>query len=109
MATAPKISADATVILSLSPDQISVGERLGAFWPDKAAALGKLMAQDGQNEPIKVRSTGPRAAKPWALVAGHHRLEGAKLEGLVLIDAICSGRCGELRLLPGTGRQFVSL
>lgn len=89
MATAAKMTADISApVLSLSPHDVLVGERLGAFWPDKAAAIGKLMAEDGQNEPIKVRASGPRAAKPWTLVAGHHRLEGAMLAGLVLIDAI---------------------
>ncbi|MDT7533767.1 ParB N-terminal domain-containing protein [Sphingobium sp. SA2] len=89
MATAAKMTADISApVLSISPHDVLVGERLGAFWPDKAAAIGKLMAEDGQNEPIKVRASGPRAAKPWTLVAGHHRLEGAMLAGLVLIDAI---------------------
>lgn len=85
MATAAKMTADISApVLSLSPHDVLVGERLGAFWPDKAAAIGQLMAEDGQNEPIKVRANGPRAAKPWTLVAGHHRLEGAMLAGLVL-------------------------
>lgn len=89
MATAAKEATGvAIVVLALSPDDIQVGDRLGAFWPDKAAAIGRLMAEDGQNEPIKVRKNGPRATKPWTLVAGLHRLEGAKLEGLAIIDAI---------------------
>ncbi|MGE4321751.1 MAG: hypothetical protein AB7E60_01825 [Sphingobium sp.] len=88
MATAPKIETQGTVVLQLSPDDIAIGERLGAFWPDKAAAIGRLMAEDGQNEPIKVRRNGPNAAKPWTLVAGLHRLEGARLERLAFVDAI---------------------
>lgn len=89
MATAPKDAGQqAAVILELSPDDIAVDERLGVFWPDKAAAIGKLMAEDGQNDPIKVRRNGPTAAKRWTLIVGLHRLEGAKLEGLRLIDAI---------------------
>lgn len=89
MATAAKdLTGAADAVLSLSPRDILVGERLGAFWPDKAAAIGRLMAEDGQNEPIKVKRAGPRAAQPWTLVAGHHRLEGAKLEGFAAIDAI---------------------
>ncbi|PZU56615.1 MAG: hypothetical protein DI547_16200 [Sphingobium sp.] len=76
------------VILSINPDDIEIGERLGVFWPDKAAALGKLIAQDGQNDPIKVRKNGNRAKKPWRLVVGLHRLEGVKMEGLRAIDAI---------------------
>lgn len=88
MATAAKDMLDGAVVLALSPNDILVGDRLGAFWPDKAAALGKMMAQDGQIVPIIVRKSGPRAAAPWTLVAGHHRLVGAKLEGFAVIDAV---------------------
>lgn len=89
MATAPKEAIDTgDIILSISPSDVIVGDRLGAFHPDKAAAIGKLMAQDGQNEPIKVRKSGPRAAQPWTLVAGLHRLEGARLESFAAIQAI---------------------
>lgn len=89
MATAPVDARQAeTPVLQLDPETILTGERIGLFWPDKAAALGKLMAQDGQNDPIKVRKSGPRAKQPWTLVAGLHRLEGAKMEGLRAIDAI---------------------
>lgn len=87
MATAPKIEAG-NAVLALSPHDILVGDRLGAFHPDKAAALGRMMAEDGQIVPIIVRASGPRASLPWTLVAGHHRLEGAKMEQLALIDAI---------------------
>lgn len=88
MATAVKDVMDGASVLALSPHDIIIGERQGAFWPDKAAALGKMMAQDGQIVPIIVRKSGPRAAAPWTLVAGHHRLEGAKLEGFAIIDAV---------------------
>lgn len=89
MATAAKdVTDEVAVVLSLSPFDVLVGERLGAFWPVKAAALGKLMAEDGQIVPIVVRKSGPRAAAPWTLVAGHHRLEGAKIEDLAIIYAV---------------------
>lgn len=88
MATAVKDVISNAVVLALSPSDIIVGERQGAFWPDKAAALGKMMAQDGQIVPIIVRKSGPRAAAPWTLVAGHHRLGGAKLEGFATINAV---------------------
>lgn len=88
MATAAKSMDDDVVVLSLSPNDVLIGDRLGAFHPDKAAALGKMMAEDGQIVPIIVRKSGPRASAPWTLVAGHHRLEGARLEGLAVIDAI---------------------
>ncbi|EQB32008.1 MucR family transcriptional regulator [Sphingobium ummariense] len=90
MATAPKTAepAQVDVVLQIPVADIEIGERLGAFWPVKAAAIGRLMVEDGQNEPIKIRKNGPRAAKPWTLVAGLHRLEGARLEQLRAIDAI---------------------
>jgi ParB family chromosome partitioning protein len=88
MATAAKIATEvATVVLNLSPHDVLVGERMGAFCPLKAEAVGRLMEVFGQNEPIKVRASGPRAAKPWTLIAGLKRLEGAKLREL-RIDAI---------------------
>lgn len=90
MATAAKLDepAQVDVVLQIPVEDIEIGERLGAFHPDKAAAIGRLMAEDGQNEPIKIRKNGPRAAKPWTLVAGLHRLEGARGEQLRAIDAI---------------------
>jgi hypothetical protein len=77
-----------SLILQLNPHEIEVADRIGMFFPNKAAALGKLIAADGQNDPIKVKKNGNRAKLPWRLVAGHHRLEGAKMEELRLIDAI---------------------
>ncbi|MEC8033963.1 MAG: ParB/RepB/Spo0J family partition protein [Pseudomonadota bacterium] len=89
MASAAKtIAPPAGEVLALSPHDIAVGDRLGAFWPDKAAALGQMMAEDGQIVPIIVRASGPRASSAWTLVAGHHRLEGAKIAGLAVIDAL---------------------
>ncbi|RSU57228.1 ParB/RepB/Spo0J family partition protein [Sphingobium yanoikuyae] len=89
MATAAKkIVEKAGAVLALSPSDILIGDRLGAFHPDKALALGQLMAEDGQIVPIIVRASGPRAAAPWTLIAGHHRLEGARMVGLAMIDAI---------------------
>lgn len=89
MATAAKKVAEPTgVVMALSPNEILIGSRLGAFHPDKAQALGQLMAEDGQIVPIIVRASGPRAAAPWTLIAGHHRLEGARMVGLAVIDAI---------------------
>lgn len=89
MATAAKTVVDQTgVVMALSPSEILIGDRLGAFHPDKAQALGQLMAEDGQIVPIIVRASGPRAAAPWTLIAGHHRLEGARMVGLAVIDAI---------------------
>lgn len=89
MATAAKeVTSTVASVFQIAPEDILIEKRIGLFWPDKAAALGKLMAQDGQNDPIKVRKNGARAKKPWTLVVGLHRLEGAKLEGFRSIDAI---------------------
>lgn len=89
MATAPKkVVETAGDVLALNPHDILIGDRLGAFHPDKAQALGQLMFTDGQIVPIIIRPSGPRAAKPWTLVAGHHRLVGALLFDMPVIYAI---------------------
>ncbi|KAK0332670.1 hypothetical protein LTR94_023950 [Friedmanniomyces endolithicus] len=85
---AKKVVEPTGAVMALSPNEILIGDRLGAFHPDKAQALGQLMAEDGQIVPIIVRASGPRAAAPWTLIAGHHRLEGARMVGLAVIDAI---------------------
>jgi len=87
MASAAKI-AQVENVLQISVDDIVVGDRIGILWPDKAAALGQLIAASGQRTPINIRANGPKAAKPWTLVAGWHRLEGVKQAGLRIIDAI---------------------
>lgn len=87
MATAPQTDALQNV-LAIDPAAVEVGPRIGLFWPDKAAALGKLLATDGQRTPISVRRNSAKAKLPYLLVAGYHRLEGAKLEYLRSIDAI---------------------
>lgn len=66
-------------------DQIEVPPRIGFYWPEKALAIGKLMAADGQMTPISVRPNGPNAALPYRLVAGLHRLRGAAMVGLKTI------------------------
>ncbi len=89
MATAAnKVVETTSDVLALNPHDILIGDRLGAFHPDKAQALGQLMFTDGQIVPIIVRPSGPRAAKPWTLVAGHHRLVGALLFNMPIIYAI---------------------
>lgn len=74
--------------LRLDPADIEVGERIGFFHPDKAAALGRLIAVDGQRDPIKVVRNKGKKGLAWRLVAGMHRLEGVKLEGLPSVWAI---------------------
>lgn len=75
-------------LLRLAPDQIHIPTRLGLYFPDKAAALGKLMAIHGQRTPITVRASAKKiaeAGQPWTLVTGMHRLNGAMLEGLEVV------------------------
>lgn len=55
--------------------------RIGLFFPEKAEALAALIGAHGQNDPIKVRHAGSRAAQPWTLVAGLHRLEACRQLG----------------------------
>lgn len=89
MATAAKKVVEAAGdVLAVNPHDILIGDRLGAFHPDKAQALGQLMFTDGQIVPIIIRPSGPRAVKPWTLVAGHHRLVGALLFAMPIILAI---------------------
>ena len=67
-------------LLELSPSDVLIPERVGFFHEDKAAALGRLMAVDGQRDPIKV---APHKGKQsWKLVTGRHRLRGAEIEGI---------------------------
>lgn len=75
-------------VLRIAPDLILIPERLGLYFPDKAAALGRLMAVNGQRTPCTVRKSGPNARLPWTLVVGRHRLGGALLEELPELMAI---------------------
>ncbi|WP_052507978.1 MucR family transcriptional regulator [Sphingomonas hengshuiensis] len=66
------------------------GERLRPIDPVWAEALGGIMAKEGQQTPIEICA---EAGKPgWLLVAGGHRLRGAGMVGMELIEArIVSG------------------
>jgi ParB-like chromosome segregation protein Spo0J len=84
MAQAPASAIAAA--LQLRPDEITVGDRLRPVDPVWARALGAIMAADGQHRPIEVcRLPGK---KGYLLVAGAHRLEGAKLAGLPTVAAL---------------------
>lgn len=78
----------APVFLRLPIADIAIGDRIGFFHADHAACLARDMAANGQIDPIHVRRNGNRAASPWTLVAGLHRLRGAGLAGWAEIDAI---------------------
>lgn len=80
-------------LLEIAPADVMIPERIGFLHEDKAAALGRLMAVDGQRDPIKVVRRFPkedladvaaRGATPWLLVTGMHRLMGATYEGITV-------------------------
>lgn len=83
-------------LLELSPDHIDEGERIGFLHEDKAAALGRLMAVDGQRDPIKVVANPKNPDKPWRLVTGMHRLIGARIEGITVWAIEVSGKPEDL-------------
>lgn len=92
-------------LLELDPNDIDTGNRIGFFHEDKAAALGRLMAVDGQRDPIKVTRNKPRKAsdldkgdfrKPWLLVTGMHRTGGALIEGIKVWAVEVSGKPEDL-------------
>lgn len=83
--SAPDVEAQGVLILD--PNDIEVVDRIGFYHELKAVAFGRLIARDGQRTPISVvRQT--KGDKPWRLVAGRHRLEGIKLEGLPFVKAV---------------------
>jgi hypothetical protein len=71
-------------------------KRIGFLHEDKAAAIGRLMAVDGQRDPIKVVAQPKNKAKPWRLVTGMHRLIGARLEGIQVFAIEVSGKPEDL-------------
>lgn len=83
-------------LLELSPDHVDEGKRIGFLHEDKAAALGRLMAVDGQRDPIKVVAQPDNADKPWRLVTGMHRLIGARIEGITVFAIEVSGKSEDL-------------
>lgn len=92
-------------LLELAPADVMIPERIGFLHEDKAAALGRLMAVDGQRDPIKVTRNLPSKAiadvvaegkKPWKLVTGMHRLTGALMEGITVFAIEVSGKAEDL-------------
>lgn len=79
-------------LFELDPNLVDDSGRIGFFHPDKATALGRLMAVDGQRDPIKVVKSAKNAALPWRLVVGMHRLHGARIEGIAVHAIEVSGR-----------------
>lgn len=83
-------------LIELSPEHVDEGERIGFLHEDKAAALGRLMAVDGQRDPIKVVANPKSRDKPWRLVTGMHRLIGARLESITVWAIEVTGKREEL-------------
>lgn len=92
-------------VLELSPVDVMIPERIGFLHEDKAAALGRLMAVDGQRDPIKVARNLPSKSieavvsegkKPWRLVTGMHRLMGATYEGITVFAIEVKGKPEDL-------------
>lgn len=83
-------------LFEVAPSHVDEGDRIGFLHEDKAAALGRLMAVDGQRDPIKVVANKKNAEKPWRLVTGMHRLIGARIECMSVWAIEVSGTREEL-------------
>jgi hypothetical protein len=92
-------------VLELSPTDVLIPNRIGFLHEDKAAALGRLMAVDGQRDPIKVARNLPSKSieavvaegkKPWRLVTGMHRLMGATYECITVFAIEVKGKPEDL-------------
>lgn len=83
-------------LFEVSPLHVEEGTRIGFLHEDKAAALGRLMAVDGQRDPIKVVANPANADQPWRLVTGMHRLIGARIEGITVWAIEVSGEPEDL-------------
>lgn len=97
--------AAGSVVMSLDPATIMVPKRIGFFFEDKAVALGRMMAVDGQRDPIKVTRLQPSKSveeciaeghQPWMLVVGMHRLKGCILEGIEVLAIEVGGKTEDL-------------
>lgn len=88
-------------IIEIDPSTVGYSNRIGLLWPDKVEAMAALMQRDGQNDPIKVRKSQVDGGD-WMLVAGLHRLEGAKLAGLMVKAIVVDGDATQLRLIEAS-------
>jgi ParB family transcriptional regulator, chromosome partitioning protein len=87
-------------IIEIDPNEVRYSNRIGLLWPEKVEAMAALMKRDGQNDPIKVRKSVDGGG--WMLVAGLHRLEGAKLARLMVKATIVDGDALQLRLIEAS-------
>ena len=85
-------------VMSIAPESVFVPERIGFYHEDKAVALGRLIATDGQREPIKVSRVDPKRheGKEWRLVVGMHRHHGCLIEGIEVLALEVSGKPEDL-------------
>lgn len=104
------VRADARVI-SIDPNTVTVSERIGFMHEDKAIALGRIIAVDGQNDPIKVTRLFPKKTvdecidegkSPWKLVVGWTRLRGCQIEGIEALALEVKGTAQELAELEAS-------
>lgn len=88
MATHPDFELEFTStgdIGTIRVADIDIGDRLRPIDEAWADALGSIMAREGQRTPIVVcRLPG---TKRWTLVAGGHRVAGARLHGIAYLKA----------------------
>ncbi|MCL9998394.1 MAG: hypothetical protein NBV68_03350 [Erythrobacter sp.] len=89
-------------LIELSPLHVDETGRTGFYHEDKAVALGRLMAVDGQRDPIKVRANPGNADLPWKLVTGMHRLMGARIEGMTVFAIEVSGKPEDMKDLESS-------
>lgn len=87
-------------IIEIDPNEVRYSNRIGLLWPEKVEAIAALMKRDGQNDPIKVRKSVDGGG--WMLVAGLHRLEGAKLARLKVKAIVVDGDALQLRLIEAS-------
>jgi hypothetical protein len=92
-------------LLTLDPADIFVPERIGFMHEDKAKGLGRMIAVDGQRDPIKVARLQPKKTveqclaegeMPWKLVVGWTRLRGCQIEGIEVLALEVKGTPQEL-------------
>lgn len=98
---APKIGA-AVLLLPVTDIDPAADSRIGLFHAEKAEGLAARMLVDGQNDPIKVRRNGNRAKLPWTLVAGLHRLEACRINGLPVRAIEVGGDADTLRAIQAS-------
>ena len=77
-------------IIALNPADVFVPDRIGFYHEDKAIALGRLIAVDGQRDPIKVKARG-HGEKAWELITGLHRLRGCANEEISVFALVVDG------------------